>query len=82
MVEKHGQTVQNLVQSPGAMTNNPDAESIAAQTEPLSPALPTSRTQQNTLLQTQNQQTDFRQGAAQSGESMLLDQFNFADTQN
>ena len=34
------------------------------------------------VLQTQNQQTDFRQGAAQSGESMLLDQFNFVDTNN
>ncbi len=69
-------------QSPYAMTSNPDAESIAAQTEPLSPALPTTWTQQNTLLQTQNQQTDVQQGIVQSDQAMLSDQFNFVDTNN
>jgi hypothetical protein len=59
-----------------------EVESAAVQTEPLSPALPTNRTQQNTLLETQNHQTDVRQGAAQSGQAMLSDQNNFVDTQN
>ena len=59
-----------------------EVKSAAAQTEPLSPALPTNQTQQNTLLQTQNQQADFQQSTVQSDQAMLSDQFNFLDANN